>query len=167
MANATFYLPAARADFKTSAFPAITRFQGTNFPIQVLAYDTTSREDAFFSWCALNYASGNVTATVYWYADTASSGGVTWGCALAAITPNTDTQDIETKAYATENTANDTHLGTTGQRLHTVDVTITNLDSLTADDWVSMKVGRVVSDGGDTMAGDALLVGIKISYLAT
>lgn len=167
MATTTYYLPAPRADFKTTAFPAFTRFQGTNYPVMCLAYDATTREDAYFHWVSNAYSTGNVTATCLWYADTASSGGVTWGASLACITPDADTQDMETKGFATENTFDDGHLGTTGQRLHQAPISISNLDSIAAGDFVEMKLGRVVSAANDNMTGDALLVGVLVSYTST
>lgn len=167
MATTTYWLPAPRADFKTSAFPGFTRLQGTNYPLMVLAYDASTREDAFFNFIATAYSTGNVTATCYWYADIATSGGVTWGAALACITPDTDTQDVETKAFATENTFDDTHLGTTGQRLHQAPVAISNLDSIASNDFVVVRIGRVVSAANDNMTGDALLTGVLISYTST
>lgn len=87
-----------------------------------------------------------------------------FGASIAAITPNTDTQDVETKAFATENTGSDTHLGTTGQRLHQMSITISNLDSLAADDLVAIRLRRVPGDAGDTMTGDAILVDAQLSY---
>lgn len=152
------------ARFGGSSFPGLSLVQGTNFPVFSLAYDGSSTERAFWKVPLLGYGSGNITCTVEWYADTATSGGVTWETALAAITPNTDSQDVETKAFATANTATDTHLGTTGQRVHTVDVTISNLDSVTAGDVVWLRVSRLPADAGDTMTGDAMLLGLTLAY---
>jgi hypothetical protein len=165
---ATVYqqLDPGSAQFLSSSFPALVK-NGTNFPIAGLAYDAAADEAAFWHFRAVRYGSGNLTATVEWYADTASSGDVVWGTQLAAITPNTDTQDVETKALATANTATDTHLGTTGQRLHTIDVTISNLDSLALDDAVWLRVYRDADAAGDTMTGDAILTLVTVSYSDT
>jgi hypothetical protein len=140
---------------------------GTNFPIPAVAFDAATEEHVYWTFQALNYGSGNITASVYWYADTASSGDVIWGAQIAAITANTDTQDVQTKAFASAQTATDSHLGTTGQRLHTIDITISNLDSVASDDWVALKFYRDADAGGDTMAGDAFLVNLILSYSDT
>lgn len=140
---------------------------GTNFPVESLAFDAATEETCYFPFQAINYGSGNITAKIEWYAASASSGGVTWGCSLAAITPNTDTQDIETKAFATENTAADSHLGTTGKRLHEISCTISNLDSVANGDWCMLRVARKVADANDTMTGDALLTSIILEYSDT
>lgn len=166
MADVEIQLDPASAQFLSTSFPALTK-NGTNFPATGLAYDAAADEAAFWLFRAINYASGNVTVGIDWYADTATSGDVVWAVQLAAITPNTDTQDVETKALATANTATDTHLGTTGQRLHRIDVTVSNLDSLAADDDVWIRVARDADNASDTMTGDALIVGVTVSYLST
>lgn len=155
------------AHFLSSSFPQLRRELGTNFPVVSLSYDGSSTERAYWKFSPVNYGSGNITATIEWYADTASSGAVVWETALAAITPNTDTQDVQTKAFDTVNTATDTHLGTTGQRVHSVDVTISNLDSIAAGDAAWLRVSRLPGDAGDTMTGDAQLIGILLAYSDT
>lgn len=155
------------AQFLASAFPQYLKTNGTNFPVSGLGFDAATQEAAFWKLRAANYGSGSLTLNLLWYADTASSGGVTWGAAIGAITPDTDTQDVETKALATANTVDDTHLGTTGQRLHKCAITITNLDSIAADDEVWLKVYRDVAAANDTMTGDAILVAAELTYSDT
>lgn len=160
-----FYPIGAR--FLTSTFPQLKAIAGTNFPVVGLFYDAAADEAAFWPWVATNYGSGNLTCKVFWYADTASSGDTVWGAAISAITANSDTQDIETDGLATENTATDSHIGTTGQRLHEIDITISNLDSIASGDFMHLRVRRVGSNGSDTMTGDAALVGVRLSYSDT
>lgn len=150
-----------------TAFPQYYVVDGTNSPVSGLRYDASTEEAAFFRTSAINYGTGSWTFTIRWYADTASSGGVSWGISVAAITPNSDTTDIETKAFATETIISDTHLGTTGQRLHDVGGSVSNLDSAAADDIIIVKVARKVADAGDTMTGDAILIEVMISYSDT
>jgi hypothetical protein len=167
MATIRHVFEAGDAEFPSTNGPAPILNQGTNFPVGGLAFDATTQETCFFKFPAITYGSGNVTVTVDWYADTASANGITFGASLACITPNTDTQDIETKAFATENTASDTHLGTTGQRLHTFDITVTNLDSITTGDDVWLRLRRAPADAGDTMTGDAIVTRVVVSYSDT
>lgn len=166
MATVTQYFLPESAQFQTTAFPAIMKVAGTNFPVMSLAYDTTTVERAYWHFHAVNYGSGNITCTIYWYADTATTNGVVWETALAAITPNTDTQNVETKAFATVNTAADTNLGNS-QQVHSIAVTISNLDSLANDDECWLRISRLTTDGSDTMAGDAMLMGFKLEYSDT
>lgn len=152
-------------DVRTSAFPAIVRANGTSIPVSGYAFDAATEEALFFRFRASGYSTGDVIVSLDWYADTASSGGVVWGAQMAAITPDTDTQDIETDGLPTSTNVTDTHLGTTGQRLHRVNITLTGaaLDSLAADDQVALRIARVSADGGDTMTGDAILTYVYVS----
>lgn len=169
MANVVLELDPAAAQFLAANFPAFVKNNGTNFPVTALAYDASAATDeaAFWSFRAVNYASGNLTVDIDWYADTATSGDVIWDVQIAAITPNTDSQDIETDGLATANSVTDTHLGTTGQRLHRATVTVSNLDSLAADDDVWMRIARDGNNASDTLAGDALIVKVAVTYLST
>lgn len=160
------FLPES-AMFLATAFPAYKRNLGTNFPVPALAYDASTDEAAFWHFNAINYGSGNLTLDIYWYADTASTGDVIWDANISAITANTDTQDIETDSLATVNSVTDSHLGTTGQRLHTCAITISNLDSLAARDHVTLRINRDANNASDTMTGDAFLVSAVLSYSDT
>lgn len=139
---------------------------GTNFPFPVLMFDASTDQTCYWVFRVPDYASGNLTLTLLWYADTASTNNVVWEAQIAAITPNTDTQDVETKAFATLNYVQDTHLGTTGQRLHECSITISNLDSLAAGDWVALRLARDANgtNATDDMTGDAYLVEAELSY---
>jgi len=169
MANVVLELDPGAAQVLAANFPAFTRTAGTNFPVAALAYDASAATDeaAFWSFRAINYASGNLTVDIDWYADTATSGDVIWDVQIAAITPNTDSQDVETKSLATVNSVTDTHMGSTGQRLHRCTVTVSNLDSLAAEDDVWMRVARDGNNASDTLAGDALIAKVTVTYLST
>jgi hypothetical protein len=157
------------AQFLASAFPAYVKINGTNFPVSGLAYDATGDEAAFWKINAINYGSGNLTLDLYWYADTASTANVVFEAQLACITPNTDTQDVETDGLATLNFVQDTHLGTTGQRVHQCAITISNLDSLASRDVVFIRIARDANSTSatDDMAGDAILLMAVLSYSDT
>ena len=157
------------AQFLASAFPQFLKIHGTDFPVSGLAYDASTDEAAFWKLKAVNYGSGNLTLNLDWYADTGSSGNVVWEAQIAAITPNTDTQDIETKALATLNFVQDTHLATTNQRLHRCTITISNVDSIAADDDVWIRIARDANgtSATDDMTGDAILVMAELTYSDT
>jgi len=167
MATVTHTLLPEEAQYLASAFPAFTKVNGTNFPVSGLAFDATSDEAAFWKFVASNYGSGNLTVSIFWYADTASSGDVIFDVQISAITPNSDSQDIETDALATANSVTDSHIGTTGQRLHQADVTVSNLDSLAAGDLVHLRLNRDANNGSDTMTGDAIVVAVTVAYSDT
>jgi hypothetical protein len=150
-----------------SGFPQPVAANGTNFPVSGLAFDAASTESVYFKRRLISYGSGNLTLNITWYADTATSGVVRWSAAIACITPNSDSQDVETKAFATSTDTDDTHLGTTGQRLHGHDIVISNLDSAAAGDVVWIRLQRLGGHANDTMAGDAIFVEAELSYSDT
>jgi len=168
MATVKIQLPPAGFVPATTNGAQFSVVDGTAFPVVSLAFDGVTAETAYAAFRAASYGSGNVTATINWYAASGTSGDVIWGASIAAITPDTDTQDIETKAFATENTVTDSHLGTTAKRLHTCAITITNLDSIAANDYVALKLQRRAADGGDTLnAIDARITMVELSYSDT
>jgi hypothetical protein len=149
-----------------TVFPQSVRTAGTNFPVEGLAFDASADEACVAKLKIKNYGSGNITAILTWYADTATTGNVVWGAAIAAITPSTDTQNVETDAFATETTVTGGASGS-AQALVNHSITISNLDSVAANDVVFLRVRRIGSNGSDTMSGDAILVAVELQYSDT
>lgn len=167
MAIVRFDLLPEEAQPAAASFPAFDRIQGTNGPVSRLLYDASATETAFWKFVAFNYGSGNITCDIEWYATNATTGTVRWEVAVAAITPESDSQDVETKAYATSHTVDDPHLGTTSKRLQRAQVAISNLDSLAAGDRVQIKVSRLGGHANDTLANDVALTAVLLSYSDT
>lgn len=167
MANVRVDLDPEAAQYLASTFPQFDKANGTNFPVSGLRYDASTDEAAFWKVDSFNYGSGNITCDFLWYAENATSGVVRWEAAIAAITPDTDSQDVTTKALATVQTVDDTHLGTVGKRVHLASVTISNLDSVAAGDLVWVRVRRIGSNAADTMANDAWLLQARLTYSDT
>jgi hypothetical protein len=160
---------ASEALYLASAFPQLVKLNGTASPVMGLAFDAATDEAAFWDFRALQYGLTipNLTIDIDWYADTATSGDVVWGAAPAAISPNTDTADIETKALAVEATVTQSHLGTTGQRLHRAMITLTDVDLLATDDDVTLRIRRLGTSGSDTMTGDCIVRRVTVIYSDT
>lgn len=160
------YLAPEEASFLTSSFPQFVSNAGSNFPVTGLAYDASSAETAYWKFNPASYGSGNITCDVIWYADTSttSSHGVTWQVAIAAITPGTDTTNVESKSFTTPQSAS-TDLGSTNaQKLMKTTITISNLDSVAAGDEVWLRLTRLVSDSSDDLTGDAIVTSVRLSY---
>lgn len=168
MATVSLDFAMETAQFLSTNFPQMVK-NGTNFPVFGLAYDDTTDEAAFWRFVALSYGSGNLTLDLYWYAASATTNSVLWEVQLAAITPETDTQDAETKSLASVITQSDTHLGTTAKRIHKCTVTINQLDSITAGDECWLRIARDANgtNGTDNLAGDVILIGAILSYSDT
>lgn len=156
-----------QAQFLATVFPQYDKVNGTSFPVTGLRFDASLDEAAFWRLDAFAYGSGNLTCTVIWTADTQSSNATVWEAAIAAITAGTDSQDVTTKAFATAQTVTSSHLGTTVKRLMTASITISNLDSIAADDIVWLRIKRLGSNGSDSMTGDAWLLQARLSYSDT
>lgn len=169
MATITIELHPEQAQYLATNFPAYTKTNGTNFPVSGLAYDAATDEAAFWKFIATSYGSGNITLTIYWYADTGTTGNVVWEAQIACITANTDSQDVETDGLATLNFVQDTHLGTTGQRVHSAAITLSNLDSIAAGDYCTLRIARDANgtSATDDMAGDAILLLATVAYSDT
>jgi hypothetical protein len=158
------------AQFLASAFPSLGKANGTSFPVMGLYYDAATDEAAFWHLPDLSdYGSGNWSVDIEWYASNATSGNVVWEVQIASITPNTDSGSVETKALGTLNFVQDTHLGTTGKRLHRCTITLSNLDSFAVLDDVWLRIARDANstNATDDMANDAILTAAIISYSDT
>lgn len=164
MATTFVELRPERAQFRSSSYPSLSRVDGTSNPVFGLAFDPSTIQECFWRFSLQRYGSGNLTLDLYWYAATATTGVIRWGGSIACITADTDTQDITTKALATETTVDDTHLGTTGKRLHKCSITISNLDSIANGDIVQLRLRRVANNAADTMSGYGVLVAAVLSY---
>lgn len=170
MATVYLPLPIEAAIFRSAAFPNIVQRPGIGagspMPVRGLAFDAASQEEAFFLCRPQGIvAAGLLNLDIDWYADTASSGSVVWGAQVLAITPGVDTISFESLVLGTQLSVTDTHLGTTGKRLHRA--RIPNLDpaSVANNDLLAVKLSRLASNGSDTMTGDAIVVALQLDYL--
>ena len=141
-------------------------FDGTAYPIMGMSFPAATDAEMGVPFSLReDYPGGgeSLIFTIIWHADgTATTGTVQFDCQVAAITPNTDTTDVETDGLDTEATAQDTHLGTTAQRLHSIDVTVTAEDSAEVGDSLMLYVRRDVSE--DSMADPAVIREILVGY---
>lgn len=151
-------------DVRSTGFPGLVKADGTAIPVPGYAFDASTEEALFFRFRASDYVSGDVVVALDWYADTATSGNVVWGAQLAAVTPSSDTQNIETDALPTVTTVTSA-AGASTQRLIRATITLTGaaLDSLAPDDHVALRVSRVAANGSDTMVGDAILLYVHVT----
>jgi hypothetical protein len=158
--------PGAMWPYATNV-PELAKVDGTNWPEPAYSFaDATQDDQLAIKFKANNYGSGNLTANFEWYSRTGqTSGVVVWACAMAAETPG-DAQSVETNGLATETTATSTVTATARAPTRGT-VTISNLDSLAADDIVTLRIRRLQSNGSDTMTGDAQLRLLEITYSDT
>lgn len=148
-------------------FPEV-KAAGTNFDVMSLSFDAATDEECFWQIpYAPTYGSGNITVKVRWYGDTATSGNVVWAAAVACITPETDSTDVEADSWGTAATVTDSHLGTTAHRIMEASITVSSLDSITTGDLLFLRLYRDADNASDTMSGDAQVVGVIVEYSDT
>jgi len=167
-----YLTPEEASFFGPAGFPEFRATPGANFTVTGLAYDGAGSlpEEAAWKFTPVNYGSGDMTVDVIWYAESGTSGAVKWWAAVAAITPDVDTQNVETKFYASPvSTVVDNHLGTVGKRLHKATITIAaaNLNSMAAGDECWIRLFREPADAEDTIDADVIVTSVRVSYSDT
>lgn len=169
MATGSIVLPVAAAalpDGSTNnAAPAIQLVKGTNsaparFAV-VAAFDAGTDEHLWWTFTAPdNYASGG-TVRLLWTA-AATSNAVVWGCSVGAVTTgDADTPIEHAQASATTTTTN---VNTTESGRLTETTISPSVDSMAADDLVTVVVYRDANNGSDTCTVDATLWSALFEY---
>lgn len=125
-----------------------------------LLFDAASSECAIwiFSMPA-DYLSAPVFKAKY-SMTSATSGSFNLDVSVMAVTPG-DSADVNTDSYDTANNCDDGTVPGTAGFLDEISCTLTNLDSVAANDLVRLKVCR---DIGDTATGDAELIYATLQY---
>lgn len=158
----TLYVPASEMVGRTTNGAAATTTETTTNDImhRSLAFDQTTEEGAGF-WVVFPYwDAGTVTAKFHWTA-LSSSGTVKWDIAGRCFT---DDAALD-QALGTEQTAGaDTLLATGDMHITATTPAITVAGTATANRPVYFQVTR---DVADTLAADALLLGVTLEYTET
>lgn len=125
-------------------------------------FDTTTEESMLFLGRIPKGAAlgSGIKFTIMWTAATATSGATRWGIQVERGTTDIDSDSFDTAGEATTTTS-----GTSGVP-NLTDITLTTIDSAVAEDFIFVKVYRDTSDGADTMAGDAQILGIAYGSAA-
>ena len=128
----------------------------------IIAFDDTVAENIVFSsLVSEDYKAGNIFIDIDWVAETAITGGVTWGIEIERNDPAGN--NIDSDAFATQQTANSTTSGTSGILTRTtIPLTQVLAASIEAGDSYRMRLERVVGDGGDDMVGDAQVLNVTV-----
>lgn len=169
---ATVYVDLPAVVWTPAASNGATRDQivGANYDVEVLSFAGASTDNTCYTSLPLrNYGSGNLTLSVYWTGDTDTTGNnVRWGAQVGVLTPNTDSTAVGAATLGTAVEANDTHLGTTARRLHTVDLSGLTVTGLADADELAILLYREASDTvNDTYADEAFMVRCVLSYSDT
>jgi hypothetical protein len=150
---------------RSSAYPTLVHANGSAYPVYGLSFSDSADEAAFFTTTLQRYGSGSINVWVDWYA-TATSGSTVLGISLAAISPNLDSQDVETDSLATENSTISA-ASTSSKGLTRTLIIVSNLDSVSDSDFLTLRLRRVGTSGSDNMSGPAIVVGMFLTYSDT
>jgi len=164
--TAQMYLSAAGAVPKTTAgcASAAPTELGTNKQnFKTLDFDTTTEEHADFTFALpSDYGGGTMTAQVFWtHAATTCDFGVTWGIAGRCY-GNDEALD---QAPGTEVMVDDTGGTTTDMYISAATAAITWAGTPAAGELIILTVARKPGEAGDTLAVDAKLIGVQLTYV--
>lgn len=129
----------------------------------IIAFDDTIAENVLYnSSVPGNYNNQDINFDIDWVAESATTGGVTWGVEVERNAPGGT--DIDSPSFAAQQTGTSTTNGTSGVITRTtITLTQAQADGVESLDLYRLRLQRVTSDGGDDMVGDAeiLYVGIR------
>lgn len=158
----TIWLPAAAMLPRTTdgAAPGTTESATNKVMLRSLDFDSSTEEGAGF-WLALpkSWDEGTISFKPFWSA-TSGAGAVVWGLSAIAISDN---EAIDT-APGGQQTSTDTLLNTGRVHVGPESAAITISGSPTEGDMVYFEVTREVAAGGDTLTGDAQLIGLQVFF---
>lgn len=158
----TIWIGAAGMTPATTAGAAPGTFESTTNKVNIdtLDFDATADEHAHFN-IALpkSWNEGTVTFQAFWFSTATDTDGVAWGLQAVAFSDN---ETLDT-AYGTAVVVTDAAQSAAGELYVTAESSaVTISGSPAANDLIAFRLFRDVSDGADTMAEDARLVGIKL-----
>jgi hypothetical protein len=145
--------------------PPATNFAtlDTRNSIDLLNFDDTTQENAVFNGIipeAADLTSG-LKVRITWVAASATSGDCRWGAQVERCNGS----DIDADSFDTAVEATSATNATSGIPTVT-EITLTDIDSLTAGDFYRLKIYRDTGDAADTMAGDAQVIGVELRSAA-
>jgi hypothetical protein len=142
------------------AAAAQTEHATNDVDLVTLDFDAASDEFAqFTTWMPDDWNGGTVTAKVAWTA-ASSSGDVIWGVQGRAYADD----DAIDQAWGTAQTVTDTLTAVGDMCITDATSAITLAGSPAGGQIVQWRVYRDADAGGDTLAADARLVAVKITY---
>jgi hypothetical protein len=173
MATGSILLPIGNATLPdgsaSNAAPAIQRVKSSasapSATFLQAAFDATTSEMCYWSFrMPGDYASAPVLKVQYKMAS-ATSGTFGLLVRLAAVTDG-DATDVDAKAFATVNTITAVTVpGTAGYLDEISSGTLTNADSLAANDFTVLMLARDTAN--DTATGDAEVIAVTLEYTTT
>ena len=149
--------------------PESAHYPATNFPAlllsnrrPVLAFDASTAETAYWTFVAPQGITGTLTAVISYAMASATSGGVAFDIAVEAISSGDATDTDATTSFDSVNAGNDGTVPGTAGYMEQISITLTNMDSVAAADYLRISVARDVADAADTATGDCYVFAVEI-----
>lgn len=156
MATRFIFTPES-AHFHSATFPEL-RLANQR---PVLAFDASANEFAYWTAVVPQGWTGTKTAIIYLIMASATTGDTDWDVGVEAITPNSDTVDLDAAtSFDTDNSTDNTSVPGTAGHLQAITVTLTNNDSSAAGDYIRFRLTRDAAS--DTASGDAYVLALEI-----
>jgi len=156
-----FVLTPESAQFPSANFPQLTTIHSTE-RILVLAFDPTTQETCQWRGIAPQGVTGTWTAIITYAMASGVSGGVAFDVSVQAVS-NGDALDIDASvSFDTVNGGSDASVPGTAGYIEQISITLNNMDSVSAGDWITFRVARDVADANDTAAGDAYVLSVEV-----
>lgn len=165
MATASIFLPATSAILGVATSAIFTTTTGTTPVVPVLEFDASTDQQAYFLTQLPAYSSA-LTVNLFWSGEssTTTSHSVDWEVSIAAITPGTDTDELDNLSYGTAVTNTSDVLGTNGNAVQKSTHSSVTVTGLAAGDLVVVKINRDADDAADDLAEPAWIYGIELTY---
>lgn len=145
------------AEFPSSNYPALSLINRR----PVLAFDAATDETAYWTGIAPQGLTGAITVVITYMMASATSGNIYWQSQLEAVTAG-DATDLDAgTSFDTANSGNGAVPATAGY-IQQISITMTNADSLAADDYFRLSVNRDADNASDTATGDAYLLAVEL-----
>jgi hypothetical protein len=124
-------------------------------------FDASTKEHIQFQLpMAKQYNNGTWSIQYLWKSLSGASGGVAWGLSIVAISDG----DALDAAFGTEVVVTDSWSSNTTLYITSESGAVTPAGSPAVGDLLVFNIARVVADAGDTMAGDARLIGFRLFF---
>lgn len=156
-----FFLTPESAQFPSANFPQLINIHSTE-KILALAFDATTGETCQWRCVAPQGMTGTWTAVISYVMASAVTGGVAFNVSVQAVSSG-DALDLDTSTgFDSVNGGNDAAVPGTAGYMEQISITLTNMDSVAAADWLTFRLARDVAHANDTATGDCYVLGVEI-----
>lgn len=157
MATATILLSIPAGGYDATNPPALL-FEDNQW---ALVFDDGTDEICYWSFrMPENYASALVLKCIY-KMDSATTAEV---MIRAAIRATADGEDPASSAFDTDNISAEITVPATAELLDTISLTMTNADSIAANEHCTLRFARDANNVGDDASGDMKVVAVSLEY---